>query len=108
MPSSTREGGQWPKWYRDSSDDPNGNTQTYPTEQPHPSTNDYDVDWNDDTEPIGPAGLLIASIVWHGMKIDAELQPWQEERRASEHHEGTVPKSAATHPESSREIQEKR
>ena len=72
-----KRGEQWPKWYRDSSEDDNRNTQTYPNEQPHPSTNDYDIDWSDDIEPIGPVGLLIESIVWHGMKIDDELQIWQ-------------------------------
>ena len=72
-----KRGEQWPKWYRDSSGNDDGNTQTYPDEQPHPSTNDYDADWNNDIEPIGPVGLLIESIVWHGLKIDDELQIWQ-------------------------------
>ena len=54
--------------------DSNGNDQPYPNEQPHPSTNDYDTDWNDEIDPIGPVGLLIESIVWHGRKIDDELR----------------------------------
>ena len=27
--------------------------------------------------PLGPIGLLIESIVWHGMKIDGSLRLWQ-------------------------------
>ena len=26
---------------------------------------------------LGPIGLLIESIVWHGMKIDGSLRLWQ-------------------------------
>ena len=64
---------QWPMWYRETSDEINGSSQPYPNEQPHPSTNDYDVDWNEDIDPIGPVGLLIESVVWHGMSIDDDM-----------------------------------
>ena len=80
MLKTHKRGKQWPKWYRGSDVDCNGNDQPYPNEQPHPSTNDYDTDWNDEIDPIGPVGLLIESIVWHGMKIDDDLRIWQKER----------------------------
>lgn len=72
-----RRGMQWPKWYREASTENNGNSQQFPSEQPHPSTNDYNTDWNHEIDPIGPVGLLIESIVWHDTKIDDDLQIWQ-------------------------------
>ena len=36
-----------------------------------------DDDWCDDISPLGPIGLLIESVVWHGMRIDDNLRIWQ-------------------------------
>lgn len=69
-----RRGMRWPKWYREASTENDGNRQQFPSEQLHPSTNDYDTYWNHEIDPIGPVGLLIESIVWHGMQIDDDLQ----------------------------------
>ena len=71
-----KRGKQSPRLYRESDVDSNGNDQPYPNEQPHPSTNDYDTDCNDEIDPIGPVDLLIESIVWYGMKVDDELRFW--------------------------------
>ena len=72
-----KKGNQWPEWYMDNTCDPNGMSVSYPNEQPHPSSNEYDVDWNKEVDPVGPIGLLIESVVWHGMKIDDDLKIWQ-------------------------------
>lgn len=48
-----------------------------PNEQLHPSTNEHDLDCCDDISPLGPIGLLIESVVWHGMRIDDDLRIWQ-------------------------------
>ena len=32
---------------------------------------------DEDICSVGPVGLLVESVVWHGMKIDAELRIWQ-------------------------------
>ena len=72
-----KRGGQWPKRYRDQDRNDNGTSEAYPNEQPQPSTNEHDLDWSDGVTPLGPIGLLIESVVWHGMKIDDELQIWQ-------------------------------
>ena len=42
-----------------------------------PSTKDFQPDWNKDIEPLGPIGLLIESVVWHGMAVDGDLKLWQ-------------------------------
>ena len=46
----------------------------YPEAQPHPSTKEHDVDWNKEIQPRGPVGLLIESLVWHGLAIDQDLR----------------------------------
>ena len=33
--------------------------------------------WNDDITSFGPIGLLVDSVVWHGMRIDDNLRTWQ-------------------------------
>ena len=42
-------------------------------EQPHPSTQEYDRQWNKSIAPVGPMGLLIEAALWHGMGIDDQL-----------------------------------
>ena len=72
-----KRGGQLPKWYWDQSQNDDGKDEAYPNAQPHPSTNEHDLEWSDDISPLGPIGLLIESVVWHGMRIDDELRIWQ-------------------------------
>ena len=47
-----KRGVQWPKWYRDQSRNDKGACEAYPNEQPHPSTNEHDLDWSDDVNPL--------------------------------------------------------
>ena len=72
-----RKNGVWPEWYRHVDPDKANEEETFPTEQPHPSTKEYEDGWSDQIMPLGPIGLLIESIVWHGMKIDGSLRLWQ-------------------------------
>ena len=72
--SKSRRNGKWPSWYHDTDE----HTYAYP--QPHPSTKDHKMDWNKDIEPVGPIGLLIESVAWHGMAIDGDLRIWQQKR----------------------------
>ena len=51
--------------------------EVYPDEQPHPSTNEHDENRDEDICSVGPMGLLVESVVWHGMEIDVELRMWQ-------------------------------
>ena len=57
--------------------DDDGTDEAYPNEQPHPSTNEHDDDWSGDITSLGPRGLLVESVVWHGMRIDDDLRIWQ-------------------------------
>ena len=57
-------------WYWDQDQSDNGTSEVYPNGQPHPSTNEHYLDWSYDVTPLGPIGLLIESVVWHGMTID--------------------------------------
>ena len=57
--------------------DGDGTDEASPNEQPHPSTNEHDDDWDDDITSLGPIGLLVESVVWHGMRIDDDLRRWQ-------------------------------
>ena len=49
----------------------------YPCPQPHPSTRGYDQNWDKELIAMGPIGLLIESVLWHGMAIDKDLNIWQ-------------------------------
>jgi len=49
----------------------------YPPAQPHPSSNQYDPVWKKGIKVKGPMGLLIESIIWHGLVIDQNLRIWQ-------------------------------
>ena len=69
--------GRWPKWYRVEAQDDDETDGAYPHEQPHPSTNEHDDDWSDDITSLGPIGLLVEFVVWHGMRIDDDLGIWQ-------------------------------
>ena len=46
----------------------------YPIEQPDPYTREHDHDWDREIQSLGPIGLLIESIVWSGLVIDAEFR----------------------------------
>ena len=87
-----KKNGRWPSWYRDNEQDGEEHDETYPDEQPHPSTHEHDENWDDDICSVGPIGLLIESVLWNGMKIDAELKIWQKERAAHKHTGGPLPK----------------
>ena len=54
---------------------------TLPDEQPHPSTNEHDENWDEDISSTGPTGLLIESILWNGMQIDNQLRIWQRQEQ---------------------------
>ena len=45
--------------------------------QPHPTTKEYDADWDREIQAEGPIGLLIEAIVWNGLVIDKEMRIWQ-------------------------------
>ena len=72
-----RRNGKWPKWFRHEDDDDSNREQSYPDEQPHPSTGEHDENWDEDICAMGPLGLLIGSAVWHGFKLDDNLRLWQ-------------------------------
>jgi len=72
-----KRNGTWPKWYRAEDEDAIRWQQVYPDEQPHPSTAEYEQNWDEDICAMGPIGLLIESTVWHGMKIDSNFKLWQ-------------------------------
>ena len=57
--------GKWPRWYREPREQDDDYTGTYPDEQPHPSTNEHDENWDEDISSMGPIGLLIESILWN-------------------------------------------
>ena len=71
--------GEWPKWYRSEAHEDEDPDEAYPDEQPHPSTNEHDENLDEDICSVGPIGLLVESVLWHGLKIDAELRVWQKE-----------------------------
>ena len=72
-----KKNGTWPKWYRHVNPEEVTEDEIFPNEQPHPSTKEHEEGWSDQITPLGPIGLLIESIVWHGMKIDENLRLWQ-------------------------------
>ena len=45
--------------------------------QAHPTTKNFDKNWDDDIKAVGPIGLLIESLVWNGLVIDHHLFIWQ-------------------------------
>ena len=49
----------------------------YPCPQPHPSTREHDQNWDKELNALGPIGLLIEAVLWHGMAIDKDLKIWQ-------------------------------
>ena len=66
-----------PAWYHDPGDNDGQPPNSYPTpqrrkaEEQESATHDADIDAN------GPIGLLISSILWHGLKIDVDFNTWQ-------------------------------
>jgi len=78
-----KRNGKWPSWYREQGMFDEEQTEAYPNEQPHPSTNEHDENWDDDICSVGPIGLLIESILWNGMQIDDELRIWQKNEQPS-------------------------
>ena len=62
-----KKNGTWPKWYRHENPSEATEDETFPNEQPHPSTKEYEKGWSDQIMPLGPIGLMIESIVWHGI-----------------------------------------
>ena len=65
--------GTWPMWFRVEAQNDDEDDEAYPNEQPHSSTNEHDDDWSDEIISLGPIGLLVESMVWHGMRIDEDL-----------------------------------
>jgi len=65
--------GRWPRWYMPNDSEDTGETFAWPSEQPHPSTQEYDKHWNKCICPLGPTGLLIEAALWHGLVIDDQL-----------------------------------
>ena len=51
--------------------------ETYPDEQPHPSTNEHDGNWDGEICSLVPIGLLVESVLCNGMQIDEKLRIWQ-------------------------------
>ena len=51
--------------------------EAYPNNEPHPSTNEHDENWDDEICSVGPIGLLVESVLWNGMQIDEKLRIWQ-------------------------------
>ena len=72
-----KQGEQWPKWYHDNGKEEGQPPSKYPIPQPHPTTKDYDTNWDKEIDPQGPVGLLIESVVWSGLVIDKDLKLWQ-------------------------------
>ena len=72
-----KKGDEWPKWYYDIEQDITKHPNTYPTEQPYPTTKDFDNDWDLEIDPMGPVGLLIESVIWNGLVIDKNFTIWQ-------------------------------
>ena len=66
--------GKWPAWYYEHQSQDEEDNHKYPPAQPHPSTKEHQIDWDKEIQPHGPIGLLIESVVWHGMAIDSELR----------------------------------
>ena len=86
-----KQGSKWPKWfYQPTSEDQKG-PLNFPIEQPHPSTKEYDKEWDKEIQPVGPIGLLIESIVWHGMAIDTNMKMWQPRGRTDRHSGDAIP-----------------
>ena len=50
----------------------------YPLPQAHPTTKNFDNNWDDDIKAVGPIGLLIESLVWNGLVIDQHFFIWQQ------------------------------
>ena len=92
-----KNGKEWPAWYFD-----NGNEHErpnhFPNSQPHPTTQDYDRDWDAEIDPQGPVGLLIESLVWSGLKIDKKIFIWQKKIEADRHPRYPVPAPEVTGP----------
>ena len=75
------KGQEWPRWYQQTCKEDNskeGRPCMFLIEQPHPSTNQHQADWRKDLEQYGPVGLLVESIIWHGMVIDQHMRIWQQ------------------------------
>ena len=100
--NKNKRNGKWPSWYSSTNDDDPRQQQSYPSEQPHPSTGEHEAGWDDDILAMGPIGLLIESLTWHGMKIDSDLNVWQRKRGTDKHTASAVPKPQTAHHEGSR------
>jgi hypothetical protein len=72
-----KQGSKWPKWYHSRGTEEGQTKDDYPVEQPHPSTREYEAGWDKPILPLGPIGLLVESLIWHGMAIDDDFKIWQ-------------------------------
>ena len=75
--SKHKQDGKLPASYHDIDSEGSRRPKTYPQPQPHPTTKDYDQNWDAEIDPQRPIGLLIESAVWSGIAIDRELKLWQ-------------------------------
>lgn len=74
--------GKWPAWFHDAEQADTEGPDTFPIAQPQPATRAYDSDYNDSISALGPIGLLVESIAWHGMVIDSKFRIWQSKETA--------------------------
>ena len=73
-----KQDSRWPSWFHDTDDTVEPKPPTvFPDVQAHPTTKDYDVNWDHEIDPQGPVGLLIEAAVWNGLAIDRKLRLWQ-------------------------------
>ena len=72
-----KQGKRWPKWFFHLEDGQAVGDFVYPCPQPHPSTKEHDQNWDKELDAMGPIGLLIEAVLWHGMAIDKDLKIWQ-------------------------------
>ena len=62
-------GATWPAWYYHKAAGHETEDFQFPPEQPHPATKEHDPNWDLSVKAVGPVGLLIASVLWNGLKI---------------------------------------
>ena len=69
-----KQGERWPKWFYHLDEGAVADEFVFPCSQPHPSTKEHDQSWDKELLALGPIGLLIEPVLWHGMAIDKDLK----------------------------------